>query len=100
MGWVMQSNVSAVLRVLVLTAAALGIWLLSYYEGVPHVQNYAAKGPTDFSELRADATLGRILGPKEIPDPVSSDNNAAVRARIVKEFGALGIKTATYTAFT
>jgi Peptidase family M28 len=96
----MTGNTGAVLRAIVLAAAALGIWFLSYWESVPHVQNYAAKGPTEFSELRADATLGRILGPKEIPDPVSSDNNAAVRARIQKEFAALGVKTTTYTAFT
>jgi hypothetical protein len=95
-----SDNVSAVLRVVVLAAVALGIWFLSNYESQPHWQNYAAKGPTEFSEARADAALGRILGPKQIPDPVSSDNNAAVRANIIKEFAALGVKTTTYTAFT
>jgi hypothetical protein len=95
-----SDNVSAVLRVVVLAAVALGIWFLSNYESQPHWQNYAAKGPTEFSEARADAALGRILGPKQSPDPVSSDNNAAVRANIIKEFAALGVKTTTYTAFT
>ncbi|HWA31778.1 MAG TPA: M20/M25/M40 family metallo-hydrolase, partial [Rhizomicrobium sp.] len=88
------------MRALILALAALGIWFLSYYESQPHWQNYAAKGPTEFSALRAGAALKRILGPKEIPDPVSSDNNAAVRERIQKEFAAIGVSTHTYTAFT
>jgi hypothetical protein len=53
---------------------------------------------TAFSAGRAEATLARILGP-EIPHPVSSDENAAVRARIQKEFAALGVRTSTYKAF-
>ncbi|MEI9932928.1 MAG: M20/M25/M40 family metallo-hydrolase [Rhizomicrobium sp.] len=40
-----------------------------------------------------------MLGP-EIPHPVSSDEDANVRARILKEFAALGVKTTTYKAFT
>ena len=93
-------NLGAILRAVVLAAVALGVWFLSNYESQPHWQNYAAKGPTEFSEIRADATLGRILGPKEYPDPVGSAHNAEVRANIQKEFAALGIKTTTYTAFT
>jgi hypothetical protein len=95
-----SENGGAVVRAVVLAAVALGIWFLSNYESQPHWQNYAAKGPTEFSEVRADATLGRILGPKEIPDPVGSAHNAEVRANIIKEFAALGVKTATYTTFT
>jgi hypothetical protein len=87
-------------RAIVLALVAVGIWFLSNYESQPHWQNYAAKGPTEFSALRADATLGRILGPKEIPDPISSDNNMTVRARIQKEFADIGVKTTTYKAFT
>ncbi|MBS0275042.1 MAG: M20/M25/M40 family metallo-hydrolase [Proteobacteria bacterium] len=96
----MGGRVGGVLRAVMLAAAALGIWFLSNYESQPHWQNYAAKSATEFSALRANAMLGRILGPKEFPDPVSSDNNAAVRARIQKEFADLGVKTATYKAFT
>src|SRR5690242_606118 len=91
---------SSVLRAIVLALAALGLWFLSNYESQPHWQNYAAKPVTDFSATRAYATLGRILGPKEIPDPVGSAHNAEVRANIQKEFAALGVKTTTYTAFT
>jgi acetylornithine deacetylase/succinyl-diaminopimelate desuccinylase-like protein len=90
----------AVARAVVLALVALGIWFLSNYESQPHKQNYAAKGATEFSAIRANAALGRILGPKEIPDPVSSENNAAVRARIQKEFADIGVKTTTYEAFT
>ena len=96
----MNSNMNTVFRTLALAAVALGIWFLSGYESQPHWQNYAAKGPSEFSANRAFEALGRILGPKEIPDPVSSDNNAAVRARIQKEFADIGVPTHTYTAFT
>ena len=94
------SGLSAVLRAVVLAAVALGIWFLSNYESQPHWQNYAAKPATDFSATRADATLARILGPKEIPDPVGSAHNAEVRANIQKEFAAIGVKTTAYKAFT
>ncbi|MGN6149000.1 MAG: M20/M25/M40 family metallo-hydrolase, partial [Rhizomicrobium sp.] len=90
----------SVLRALVLALAALGLWFLSNYESQPHWQNYAAKPATDFSATRAYATLGRILGPKEIPDPVGSAHNAEVRANIQKEFADIGVKTSTQTAFT
>ena len=96
----MGSGMGAVARAVVLALVALGIWFLSNYESQPHKQNYAAKGATEFSAIRANAALGRILGPKEIPDPVSSENNAAVRARIQKEFADIGVKTTTYEAFT
>ncbi len=96
----MGSGFGAIIRAVVLALVALGIWFLSNYETQPHKQDYAAKSGTEFSATRAHDALGRILGPKEIPDPVSSDNNAAVRARIQKEFSDLGVKTTTYTAFT
>ncbi|HEY2035321.1 MAG TPA: M20/M25/M40 family metallo-hydrolase, partial [Rhizomicrobium sp.] len=96
----MGSGMGAVLRAVILALVALGIWFLSNYESQPHWQNYAAKGPTEFSATRANATLGRILGPKEIPDPVGSAHNTEVRANVMKEFAAIGVPTQTYTAFT
>jgi len=90
----------SVVRAVVLALVALGLWFLSNYESQPHWQNYAAKPLTDFSATRAYATLGRVLGPKEIPDPVGSAHNAEVRANIIKEFAAIGVKTTTYKAFT
>jgi hypothetical protein len=95
-----SGNFGAVARAVVLALVALGIWFLSNYESQPHWQNYAAKGPTEFSEVRADAALGRILGPKEMPDTPGTANNAAVRARIINEFAAIGVRATTYTAFT
>ncbi|HSM94391.1 MAG TPA: M20/M25/M40 family metallo-hydrolase [Rhizomicrobium sp.] len=96
----MGGGVSAVLRAVVLALVALGIWFLANFESQPHWQNYAAKPATDFSATRAAATLGRILGPREIPDPVGSAHNAEVRANIQKEFLALGIPSLNQTAFT
>ena len=39
---------------------------------------------------RADAALGRVLGP-ERPHPVGSAEAAAVRGRILKELAAMGV---------
>ncbi len=74
-------------------------WFLSVYEGNPHHRADASAPATSFSSARADATLARVLGP-EIPHQVSSAENAAVRARILKEFADLGVPTHTYQAFT
>jgi hypothetical protein len=43
-----------------------------------------------FSSARADAVLGRILGP-ERPHPVGSTEATAVRARILKELAGMGV---------
>jgi hypothetical protein len=96
----MGSNAGAVFRAIVIALVGLGLWFVSNYESQPHWQNYAAKGPTEFSATRADAALGRILGLNVVPDPVSSANNAAVRARVQKEFADIGVPTHLYTAFT
>lgn len=94
----METNgTRGVLRIVILALAALGIWYLGRtMNGLPD-----PKGPdapaTEFSSARANATLGRLLGP-EIPHPVSSDANAALRARVQQEFAALGVKTTVYTA--
>jgi hypothetical protein len=92
-------NIAGFVRIALVALAAVAVWFLSYYTSQPHKQNYAAKSATEFSALRADATLGRILGP-EIPDPVSSEAATAVRGRIQAEFAALGVPTRAYTAFT
>ena len=93
------ADIKSVLRVFVLTALCVGVWFLAKY-GYARPQVLGPDAPaTQFSEARAYATLGRLLG-AERPHPVSSDENAAVRARIVAEFSKLGIKASTYTAFT
>ena len=53
---------------------------------------------TEFSAMRADATLARILGPAR-PHPAGTPENAAERGRILAELAKLGVKATTYTAF-
>lgn len=92
----MQSeDVRAALRVAIVAALAVGIWLLARYgSAMPEPQ--PASAPADqFSAARADATLARILGP-ERPHPASTDENAAVRERILREYASLGVPTKTY----
>jgi hypothetical protein len=86
-------------RVLALTAVAVAFWAMAKYAYKQPNILPANAPPASFSAERAYATLGRVLGP-ERPHPVSSDENAAVRARIQQEFAALGVKSSVYTAFT
>lgn len=91
-----SGNAGAIIRLLALMAIAVAFWALGKYAtGLPD-----PKGPdaaaSEFSAARADATLARLLGP-EIPHPLSSTENANVRARIQEEFAKLGIKTSVYT---
>jgi Peptidase family M28 len=91
--------VRALSRVVALTLIAAAFWFLGKYDYAKPAVLDANAAATEFSAGRAEATLARVLGP-EIPHPVSSDENANVRARIQKEFVALGVKTTTYKAFT
>lgn len=82
-----------------LALLTVAIWFVSVHTGNPH-RVIAANAPAaEFSAERTEATLARLLGP-ERPHPVSSAENAAVRARILKEFAALGVPAETYRAFT
>jgi hypothetical protein len=86
------NNTGTVLRIVVLALVALGIWYLGrVVTGQPEPRGPNAP-PAEFSAARADATLGRLLGP-EVPHPVSTAANAAVRDRIRAEFAALGVPT-------
>ena len=77
-------------RIWALAALAAGIWLLSAY-GQSRPQGLGLEAPAaQFSAARADAVLGRILGPQR-PHPAGSAENAAVRMRILKEMAALGV---------
>ncbi len=59
----------------------------------------AADAPvSEFSAGRAENVLARILGP-ERPHPVSTEENAAVRSRILKELAALGIPATVHRGF-
>ncbi|MBL6852985.1 MAG: M20/M25/M40 family metallo-hydrolase, partial [Alphaproteobacteria bacterium] len=85
------------LRVVLLTLVAAAIWFVgATFDGLPAARGLDAP-PTDFSAARAYATLGRILGP-QVPHPVSSAANKAIRDRVRAEFATLGIKTDVYRA--
>ncbi len=90
---------NGVVRAWLLALVAVAVWFLCEYTGEPHRTVDASAPVTAFSSARAYATLGRVLGPEK-PHPVSSAENAAVRARILKEFADLGVPTHTYQAFT
>ena len=91
-------DAGGVLRLVGLALLAIAIWFLgATYTGQPVPKGLDAP-TTDFSAARADATLGRLLGP-EVPHPISSAANAAVRDRIRAEFASLGVKTQVYRAF-
>jgi hypothetical protein len=88
---------AASLRVVLLALVATAFWFAgAYLDGMPRPKGLDAP-LTEFSEARARETLGRLLGP-EVPHPVSSAANTAVRERVQKEFAALGIKTTVYAA--
>src|SRR5271165_1031482 len=90
---------SGLLRAALLALIALALWFVAEYTGEPHGVRDAMAPTTVFSAARAEAVLARVLGP-EHPHPVSSVENAAVRARVLKEFSDLGVPAHTYRAFT
>src|SRR5580692_3225947 len=77
-------------RIWGLAALVAAIWLLSVY-GQSMPQALGSDAPaTVFSQARADAVLGRVLGPEQ-PHPVGSAEAASVRGRILKELAAMGV---------
>jgi hypothetical protein len=91
-----SGNTGAIVRLLALALIAIAFWSLGKYAtGLPDAKDSSAPA-IEFSAARADATLARLLGP-ELPHPLSSAENANVRARIQEEFAKLGVKTSVYT---
>lgn len=92
-----MSTTGGIFRVVALIVLAVAFWFAGrVFDGLPTPLD--AKAPaTEFSAARASGTLGRLLGP-EVPHPVSSPANAAVRDRVRAEFAALGITTQIYKA--
>ena len=81
-------------RIWGLAALVAGVWLLSVY-GQSMPRALPADAPaTVFSWARADAALGRVLGP-ERPHPVGSPEAEAVRGRILKELAGMGVAART-----
>jgi Peptidase family M28 len=95
----MSGGFGAVIRAWGLAIVALVFLLFCYHDSQPHRVADASAPAERFSAGRAETVLARILGP-ERPHPVGSAENAAVRARIVKEFANLGVTARTYSAFT
>ena len=70
---------------------AAGFWFLQVYGAArPSLIPTSAPGPT-FSAARAEQTLVRLLGPEK-PHPVSTEENARVRGRIIKELSSLNLR--------
>jgi len=91
---------AAFIRMCVLALLALGVWFLCALHDQPRSPLlHRTPGAAEFSTDRARAALARVL-PDERPHPVGTPENAAVRARILKELAALNVPARTYTAFT
>lgn len=88
----------ASLRVGILALIAVAFWFLAR-DAYRNTEPVPASAPAiRFSAMRADATLARILGPEK-PHPAATQENAAVRARIIAEFAKIGVKATTYRGF-
>ena len=92
----METNdTRAFARFVILALVSVGIWFLgTKFTGQPAPSGLDAR-QTEFSAARAELTLGRLLGP-QIPHPVSTAANMAVRDRVRAEFAALGVRTRVY----
>ncbi|HWE06148.1 MAG TPA: M20/M25/M40 family metallo-hydrolase [Rhizomicrobium sp.] len=81
-----------------LLAVAASFWFLQIYGSArPQVAPLDAS-PRAFSAARAEHVLAQLLEP-EIPHPVSSDENANVRARIVQELSVLRVPAFVLRSF-
>ena len=88
---------TGLIRVLVVAFLCVGFWALARY-GTYRPPLLGVDAPsTHFSGARAEDALARILG-SEKPHPTSTDENGAVRARILNEYARLGIPAKTYRA--
>jgi len=95
-----EGAIMAVARAWALGLLVLAIWFISSWASHPRDTMVPANGdPSAFSTARAEVVLARVLGP-ELPHPVGSAENEAVRARILKELASLGVPSRTYKAFT
>lgn len=83
-------------RILGVAALAVGIWLLAVF-GQSRPQPLGLDAPQAlFSSARADAVLGRLLADQR-PRPAGSQENAAFRARLLKELAVLGVAARAQT---
>ncbi|MBV9331618.1 MAG: M20/M25/M40 family metallo-hydrolase [Alphaproteobacteria bacterium] len=87
----------ALSRIAFAALVGLAIWAVDRYLVANPIPLGVDAPSSAFSAGRAEVVLARILGP-EIPHPVSSSENEAVRRRILAEYAALGIPARTYRA--
>lgn len=81
-----------------LLAVAAGFWFLQIY-GAARPEAAPLNAPARaFSAARAEQVLARILGPEK-PHPVSTKENARVRARIASELVTLGLHPFVFHGF-
>src|ERR1700733_11142013 len=93
-----QGVFGGLVAVILLFRLATLFWF-AQVDWVARPQVLAADAPARvFSAGRAEDVLARILGP-ERPHPVSTEENAAVRGRILKELAALGIPASVHHGF-
>jgi len=78
---------------------AVAIWLVSLHGRFQAAPAGLDAPATQFSAARAQAALGRLLGPQK-PHPIGSAENAAVRARLLEELSALGVAASVRPAFS
>ncbi len=79
-----------VLRVWLLGLLCVAVWALA---GLSPFRVAGHDAPsTEFSAVRAQAVLARLLGP-QFPHPAGSAENAAVHARLLAELARLGVPT-------
>src|SRR5437773_9662959 len=83
---------------LALLMLAAAFWFLQSYGAAQLEVVPATASPRAFSAARAERVLARILGPEK-PHPVSTDENARVRGRIISELAALGLHPFVLSSF-
>ncbi|HET7084968.1 MAG TPA: M20/M25/M40 family metallo-hydrolase [Rhizomicrobium sp.] len=87
------------IRTWFLAALAVGFWLLSAFgQSQPEAARLDAPA-TSFSAARATALLARIL-PDQKPHPAGSAEAGQVRARILQELAAMGVKARTQSGMS
>lgn len=91
-------RMTAAVRLGGLGVIAILVWLLSVWTDQPRRLAGPAASAAAFSSERAEALLAALLGAQR-PHPVSSEENAVVRARVLQQFARLGVPTSTYRAF-
>ena len=86
-------------RIGALAALVVGLWLVSGY-GQSRPDVLGADAPAaQFSAVRADLALGRILAGQP-PHPAGSAAAQGMRDRILEELAALGVEARTLTAMS